>query len=226
VKLVVAMDSFTGFKTAAAEELPDAVTVMDPFRVVRLAGDALDRCRRRTQQDLHGHRGRATDPLYRARRVLHTGSDLLTDEQRARLDALFTVDEHVEVEATWAIYQRMIAAYREPDRTKGRQLMTRLIASISHDVPAALSEVITLGRTLKNRAADVLASFDRPTPATDRRRRSLAASSTSAAPPSGSPPTPSDRSTATHRTRSRRQQKQPGPNTSHRRAWACVSAPS
>jgi transposase len=44
---VVAMDGFTGFKTAAAEELPDAVTVMDPFHVVRLAGDALDTCRRR-----------------------------------------------------------------------------------------------------------------------------------------------------------------------------------
>lgn len=27
---VVAMDGFTGFKTATAEELPDAVTVMDP----------------------------------------------------------------------------------------------------------------------------------------------------------------------------------------------------
>ncbi len=27
---------FTGFKTAAAEELPDAVAVMDPFHVVRL----------------------------------------------------------------------------------------------------------------------------------------------------------------------------------------------
>jgi len=39
---VVAMDGFTGFKTAAAEELPDAVPVMDPFHVVRLAGDALD----------------------------------------------------------------------------------------------------------------------------------------------------------------------------------------
>jgi hypothetical protein len=62
----------------------------------------------------------------------------------------------------------------QPDRTKGRQLMTRLIASISHDVPAALSEVITLGRTLKNRAAAVLAYFDRPKPATDRRRRSNA----------------------------------------------------
>ena len=34
---VVAMDGFTGFKTAAAEELPDAVAVMDPFH-----SDALD----------------------------------------------------------------------------------------------------------------------------------------------------------------------------------------
>ncbi len=65
---VVAMDGFTGFKTAAAEELPDAVAVMDPFHVVRLAGDALDQCRRRVQHTLHGHRGRKHDPLYRARR--------------------------------------------------------------------------------------------------------------------------------------------------------------
>lgn len=75
---VVAMDGFTGFKTATTEELPDATTVMDPFHVVRLAGDALDQCRRRIQQELHGHRGRAQDPLYRARRTLHTGADLLT----------------------------------------------------------------------------------------------------------------------------------------------------
>jgi Transposase len=38
------MDGFTGFKTAAAEELPDAVAVMGPFHVARLAGDALDLC--------------------------------------------------------------------------------------------------------------------------------------------------------------------------------------
>lgn len=39
---IVAMDGFTGFKTATAEELPGAVAVMDPFHVDRLAGDALD----------------------------------------------------------------------------------------------------------------------------------------------------------------------------------------
>jgi transposase len=159
---VVAMDGFTGFKTATAEELPDAVAVMDPFHVVRLAGDALDRCRRRVQQATHGHRGRTGDPLYKSRRTLHTGAGLLTDKQAQRLTALFADDRHVEVEATWGIYQRMITAYREPDRTRGRVLMSKLISSVSHGVPKALIEVVTLGRTLKKRAADVLAYFDRP----------------------------------------------------------------
>jgi transposase len=159
---VVAMDGFTGFKTATREELPDAVAVMDPFHVVRLAGDALDRCRRRVQQEIHGHRGRTGDPLYRARRTLHTGADLLTDKQKDRIAALFAVAEHVEVEATWGIYQRMIAAYREPDRTRGRDMLRAVIESVSHGVPAVLSEVITLGPTMKQRASDVLAYFDRP----------------------------------------------------------------
>lgn len=40
------------------------------------------------------------DPLYQARRTLHTGDKLLTDRQRTRLEVLFTADEHVEVETT------------------------------------------------------------------------------------------------------------------------------
>ena len=156
------MDGFTGFKTATTEELPEATAVMAPFHVVHLAADALDRCRRRVQQDLHGHRGRTGDPLYRARRVLHTGAGLRTDRQQQRLTALFAADEHVQVEATWGIYQRMIGAYREPDRATGRQLMSNLIDALGRGVPAALSELVTLGRTLKKRAEDVLAYFDRP----------------------------------------------------------------
>jgi transposase len=125
---VVAMDGFTGFKTAAAEELPDAVAVMDPFHVVALAGDALDRCRQRVQQDTCGHRGRVGDPLYGIRRVLRTGVELLTDRQHARLTAVFAA----------------------------------VIASIGKDVPTALTELTRLGRTLTQRASDVLAYFDRP----------------------------------------------------------------
>ena len=159
---VVAMDGFTGFKSAAAEEVPDATAVMDPFHVVRLAGDALDRCRRRVQLAIHGHRGYKDDPLYKSRRTLHTGAGLLTDKQITRLNDLFADDAHVEVEATWGIYQRMIAAYRHEDRRQGRELMVRIIESLSTGVPKVLTEVITLGRTLKKRAEDVLAYFDRP----------------------------------------------------------------
>ncbi|MFC8304873.1 ISL3 family transposase [Specibacter sp. NPDC057265] len=159
---VVAMDGFSGFKSAAADELPGAVPVMDPFHVIRLAGDALDHCRRRIQQATCGHRGRAGDPLYKARRTLHTGADLLTEKQQTRLEDLFAADAHVEVEATWGIYQRMIAAYREKDRTQGKMLMQAVVDSISTGVPAVLTELKTLGRTLKRRADDVLAYFDRP----------------------------------------------------------------
>jgi transposase len=160
---VVAMDGFTGFKTAAVEELDDRVTVvMDPFHVVRLAGHGLELCRRRVQQQTRGHRGRTGDPLYSARRTLSTGADLLTDKQRQRISALFADDAHLEVEATWGVYQAMIAAYRDADRASGKSKMQKLIDTLGAAVPAGLVEVRTLGRTLKKRAGDILAYFDRP----------------------------------------------------------------
>ncbi|MEO8907357.1 MAG: hypothetical protein ABI310_04695, partial [Microbacteriaceae bacterium] len=69
------------------------------------------------------------------------GENLLTDKQRARLDSVFAIEEHVEVEATWRIYQRMIAAYREVDKAKGKQMMQALIDSVTSGVPAELIEV-------------------------------------------------------------------------------------
>ncbi len=67
----------------------------------------------------------------------------------------------------------MIAAYRNPDRIKGRHLMTRLIRSISHGVPAALSEVVTLGRTLTNELATSWPTSTGPGPPTGRPRPSV-----------------------------------------------------
>jgi transposase len=159
---VVAMDGFTGFKTAAAEQLPGAVEVMDPFHVVRLGAEALDRCRQRVQQATRGHRGRKGDPLFTARRTLTTGADLLTDTQTRRLADLFATDQHVQVQATWGIYQRMVAAYRDTDRTRGRARMRAVIDSLASAVPAALTELRKLGTTLTRRADDILAYFDHP----------------------------------------------------------------
>lgn len=159
---IVAMDGFTGYKTAAAEELPAATAVMDPFHVVALAGEKIDQCRQRLQQKTLGHRGRAGDPLYGIRRVLHTGQGLLTGRQVARLQAVFACEAHVELEVTWGVYQRIVAAYRDRDRAAGKRQMQEVIASLARGVPEALVELITLGRTLKRRAVDVLAFFDHP----------------------------------------------------------------
>ena len=121
---VVAMDGFIGYKNAATTAVPDAVTVMDPFHVVALAGAKLDTCRQRLQQATLGRRGRSGDPLYRARRTLRTRTELLTDRQRTRLEAVFAAEDHTPVEVTWRIYQDIIAAYAHPDRHRGRTLLT------------------------------------------------------------------------------------------------------
>ena len=160
---IVAMDGFTGFKSAAAEELPDARAVMDPFHVIHLAGDALDECCRRIQQELHHRRGRGTDPLYKARSMLHTRSCLLTPRQQHQILDLFASDCHVVLEVTWSVYQNIIDAYRDPSKICGKALMQAEINTLTCTrVPRGLSELMTLGRTLKRRAGDILAYFDHP----------------------------------------------------------------
>lgn len=135
---------------------------MDPFHVVALAGDKLNQTRQRVQRELTGGRGRRNDPLYKARRLLHTGVALLTDRQNIRLDALFSREDHAEVEVTWNVYQNIIAAYRETNRKAGRRALTKLIDSIKAGVPKGLSELAQLGRTLHKRRDDILAFFDHP----------------------------------------------------------------
>ena len=160
---IVAVDGFTGFKSAAAEELPGARAVMDPFHVVHLAGDARDECRRRTGQERHHRRGRATDPLYKARRMPHTRSCLLRLRQQHPILDLFASDCHVALEVTWSSYQNIINAYRAPDTSISKALMQAEIACLSDaGVPSSLTEIVTLGRTLKRRSRDILAYFDHP----------------------------------------------------------------
>jgi transposase len=157
---VVAMDGFTGYKNAAADQLPEATPVMDPFHVVALAGDKLDLCRQRIQQLTCGHRGRSGDPLYGVRRILRTRLPLLSARRKAKLEAVFADDNHLAVEICWTVYQKMIAAYAHPDRRRGKAMMTAIITTLHTGVPAALEELAQLGRTLWRRRADILAYFD------------------------------------------------------------------
>src|SRR6516165_1028378 len=108
---VVAMDGFAGYKTAATAAVPDAVTVMDPFHVVALAGTKLDLIRQRVQQQTLGRRGHTGDPLYGIRRIARTRFQLLSARQHDRLARVLDAEEHLAVRVAWLIYQKVIAAY-------------------------------------------------------------------------------------------------------------------
>ena len=118
--------------------------------------------------------------------VLRTGAELLIDRQHARLVAIFADEQCAQVQATWGIYQRIVAAYRHPDRTVGKAELRRTIDAVSNNVPELLTELITLGRTLKRRAADVLAHFGRPGSSNGPTEAINGRLDTSAAPPSDS----------------------------------------
>ena len=123
----------------------------------------------------------AADPLYARRRTLHTGAELLTDKQKARLAPC----SPSSTRRGRGHLGRSTSASSPPTATPtetGRTLM-RSSTTISTGVPAALTEVITLGRTLKNAPPTCWPTSTGPAPATAPPKRSTAASSTSAAPP-------------------------------------------
>ena len=137
---------------------------MDPFHVVQLFGDALDKTRQRVQQETLGHRGRTGDPLYGCRRLLRTGPRAVeaTPAREPRRAVFDAHPDHVVVEVTWDIYQRAVAAYRHKKPARGKKIFTRVIAQLAGGIPQDLPELITLGRTIKRRAGDILAFFDHP----------------------------------------------------------------
>lgn len=143
---VATLDPFHGYKNAIDDQLEDAVAVLDAFHVVKLGTTAVDQVRRRVQQDIHGHRGRKNDPLYRIRNVLRAGQEHLTDRQKARLQAAFAADErHVEVEVTWHCAQQLRSLYHQPTHADGKQIAEKILASFP---TCPIPEIARLGRTL------------------------------------------------------------------------------
>ena len=75
----------------------------------------LNDCRRRVQQTTRGRRGRKNDPLYRARRTLHTGADLLTDvgaflpAEGSAFELLDGVGHFLHLEEPHAVGRRIVA---------------------------------------------------------------------------------------------------------------------
>ncbi len=99
---VTVCDLHEPFRRALRKHFPDAITVADPFHVVGVATRALDKVRRRVQNETLGHRGRTADPLYRARKLLTKAAERLDDQGTAKLRGLLAAgDPDGHVHAAW-----------------------------------------------------------------------------------------------------------------------------
>lgn len=143
---VATLDPFHGYKNAIYDQLEDAVAALDAFHVVKLGTAAVDEVRRRIQQEIHGHRGRKDDPLYRIRNILRAGREHLTDRQKTRLQTAFTTDDrHTEVEVAWHCAQQLRSVYHQSSPAAGRMVAEKVLASFP---TCPIPEIARLGRTL------------------------------------------------------------------------------
>ena len=159
----VAMDGFTGYKSAVQEVLGARVaTVMDPFHVVQLIGDKLTQCRQRLQQETTGRRGRAGDLLFQTRRALLTRNGLLDGKRATKVDQVLTDPRYEALTRIWSVYQGIITAYENPKKQAGRAKLASIIDALDTDNTRGIPELRSIARTLKRRRGDVLAYFTHP----------------------------------------------------------------
>ncbi len=100
--------------------------------------------------------------MYKARLLLRTGAGLVTDRGWERLEQLFADDRHAPVEIMWGVHQKIMAPYRAKTPAEGKQLMSKVIDSLTTGVPEALEELKSLGKTLAQRRKDILACYRPP----------------------------------------------------------------
>ncbi len=135
------------YRAAFDTALPDAEQVADPFGVVRLGNDALDEVRRRVQNQTLGHRGRKHDPLYKARKLLVSGSEKITDNGWTKLTGLLQAgDPHGEVRNAWHAKEVLRSIYDIGDPKVGVETVEQLADEFQD--PWLPDEINRLGRTL------------------------------------------------------------------------------
>ena len=135
------------YRAAFDAALPDARQVADPFHVVKLANEALDEVRRRVQNQTLGHRGHKHDPLYRARKLLVSASERITDDGRTKLRGLLDAgDPYGEVRDAWHAKETLRSIYDIDDAKVGAATVNQLAQDLQD--PAMPPEINRLGRTI------------------------------------------------------------------------------
>jgi transposase len=153
---VAVCDLHEPFRAAFDNRLPHAIQVADPFHVVAVGTRVIDRTRRRVQNATLGHRGRARDPLYRARKLLTMADERLDDDGRQKLRGLLAVgDPAGEVAAAHNAKECLRDLYTlwgQPD-VAGRWLGALIVDLARQAIP----ELRGMAHTLRRWKAQILA---------------------------------------------------------------------
>jgi transposase len=152
---VAALDAFRGYNTALVANLANATVVMDHFHAIALANRALDKVRRRVQNDTIGHRGRAADPLYRIRRIALVGAERLDQRGWERLIAGLEIgDPDGDVAAAWLAVQLFRKVYAAANKQAASRALNRFYR---HCDERRIPELDTLARTVRTWNYEILA---------------------------------------------------------------------
>lgn len=155
---VVSVDPHEGYRSAILDHdlLADVTIVVDGFHIVRLAGQAVTKCRQRVQQATVGHRGWKGDPLYGIRKLLLMGCERLDEAGWERLEqALRDGDPTGEVQDAWVAREYVRDIYLADTLYDATVALDRATAWCRD--PASGPELRTLAKTLTRWRDEILA---------------------------------------------------------------------
>lgn len=142
-----ALDMSPTYAAVYTVTLPKAKQVIDAFHLVQLANRSLDEVRRRVQREHTGQRGRAKDPLFRARRILLAGEERPSQAAHDRLVSLLTLgDPGGEVAIAYRVKERVREFYQCGDKDLARNMLTELVEHCRR--PSMPKELRRFGATI------------------------------------------------------------------------------
>jgi transposase len=151
-----ALDLSGPYRKVFNDTVPHATLVADPFHVIKVANSKLDECRRRVQSEQLGHRGRKDDPLYRIRRLLTKAHERVDEKGHEKMRGLLLAgDPRGEVADCYTAKEAVRELYSFVDHELALTWIDELIRDMKNSTWPL--EVRSLGRTLKNWRAEIIA---------------------------------------------------------------------
>jgi transposase len=144
---IMGIDPSAPYASGIRAALPGVKIAVDKWHLVALAHTMVTEVRQRVTRNLLGRRGTVADPIWVNRHLLLTGAEHLSSKQQNRLWRSFdTCDPTKEVQAAWAVKERLRLLLREREPSKIRW---RLADFYEAALDAHLPEATRLASTVQ-----------------------------------------------------------------------------